>query len=86
MASLFIKDPVTAGRVERMAKRLGTTKTDAVRRAFDALEEQLEPQKGQIRSGSLLDHLNAWQEANPLPPPTGLKADKAFFDELWGEP
>ena len=86
MASLFIKDPITAGRVERMAKRLGTTKTDAVRRAFDALEEQLEPRKVPVRTGSLLDRLNAWQEANPLPPPTGLKADKGFFDALWGEP
>jgi antitoxin VapB len=34
----------------------------------------------------LQDSIQAWRDANPLPPPTGLKADEAFFDELSGEP
>lgn len=83
MASLYIKDATTAHRVDRLAKRLGTTKTDAVRQAVAALEEKLEPDaKG---GSSLVERIEAWRRENPLPPPTGLKADKAFFDELWGE-
>jgi len=82
MASLFIKDPDTAGRVAAMAQQLGATKTETVRRALDALEKELSPE---ARKSSLLAKLDAWREANPLPPPTGLKADKAFFDEMWGE-
>jgi len=34
----------------------------------------------------LQDSIRAWRDANPFPPPTGLKADEAFFDELSGEP
>ena len=82
MASLFIKDPITAERVERMARQLGTSKTETVRQAMDALEQQVGKA---VPENSLLERLDAWRAAHPLPPPTGLKADKAFFDELWGE-
>jgi len=34
----------------------------------------------------LQDSIQAWRDANPFPPPTELKADKVFFDELSGEP
>jgi antitoxin VapB len=33
----------------------------------------------------LVERLQAWRVANPLPPPTGQVADKAFFDWLSGE-
>ena len=33
-------------------------------------------------SGERLERF--WAET-PLPPATGLRADKAFFDQLWGE-
>jgi antitoxin VapB len=33
----------------------------------------------------LLAWLDDHRRRNPLPPPTGVKADKAFFDEMWGE-
>lgn len=82
MASLFIKDPTTAERVERIAKRLGTTKTEAVKQAIDALEQRLGPEQ---ESDDLVERLRAWRKANPLPAPTGLKADKAFYDWLSGE-
>ena len=82
MASLFIKDPATAERVERMALRLGASKTETVRQALDALEDKVGTRSS---ASSLLERLDAWRAAHPLPPPTGLKADKAFFDELWGE-
>ncbi|MDH7972006.1 type II toxin-antitoxin system VapB family antitoxin [Sphingomonas sp. AR_OL41] len=82
MASLFIKDSETAALATELAAKLGKTKTEVVR---DLLRERkaelakLEPQD------DIIAKLNAWRAANPLPPPTGLKADKAFFDELWGE-
>ena len=82
MASLYIKDPHTAERVAAIAQQLGTTKTEALRRALDALEKDLSPE---ARKRTLLGKMDAWREANPLTPPTGLKADKAFFDAMWGE-
>jgi antitoxin VapB len=82
MASLFIKDSETAALATELAAKLGKTKTEVVR---DLLRERkaeltkLEPQD------DIIAKLDAWRAANPLPPLTGLKADKAFFDELWGE-
>ena len=82
MASLYIKDPDTAERVAKIARQLGTTKTEALRRALSALEKELSPE---ARTSILLARLDAHRKAHPLPPPTGRKADKAFFDEMWGE-
>lgn len=81
MASLYIKDPETAEAVARVARRLGTSKTEAVRRSIEELEAKLGAESG-LR---LLGRLDAWRREHPLSPPTGLKADKAFFDALWGE-
>jgi antitoxin VapB len=33
----------------------------------------------------LRERLEAFWREHPLPPPTGEKADKAFFDELSGD-
>lgn len=82
MASLYIKDPNTAGRVTAMAARLGTTKTETLRRAMDALEKELPPAE---QTFAVLEKLKAYRAAHPLPAPTGRKSDKAFFDEMWGE-
>ncbi|MCW3838385.1 type II toxin-antitoxin system VapB family antitoxin [Sphingomonas canadensis] len=84
MASLYIKDRETAALAAELAAELGTTKTEAVR---DALRRRI-AEIAAPKSGSgqgLLERLDEWRKANPLPPPTGLKADKAFFDDLWGE-
>ena len=83
MASLYIKDEHTADRVRDMARRLGSTYTDAVRRGMDALERELPepPAERPDLLAWLIDH----RRKHPLPPPTGEKADKAFFDRLWGE-
>jgi hypothetical protein len=35
---------------------------------------------------TLRERIQAWREANPFPPRAGLKVDKAFFDDLSGEP
>jgi antitoxin VapB len=84
MASLFIKDSETAALATELAARLGKTKTEVVR---DLLRERkAELSAAQCEStADIIAKLDAWRAANPLPPPTGLKADKAFFDELWGE-
>lgn len=82
MASLFIKDSETAALATELAAKLGKTKTEVVRdllRERKAALAKLEPKD------DIIAKLDAWRAANPLPPPTGLKADKAFFDELWGE-
>jgi len=80
MASLFIKKPEVADLAEELAKLLGMTKTDAV---HDALVHRKRQLTGRTRVDELRANLDAWRAANPLPPPTGKVADKAFFDSLW---
>jgi antitoxin VapB len=77
MASLYIKDQVTASRVADLSRRLGTTKTETVRRALEALEHTLPPEE------DLHARIAAWRRAHPLGRPTGLEADKAFYDSLY---
>ncbi|MGH6956412.1 MAG: type II toxin-antitoxin system VapB family antitoxin [Caulobacteraceae bacterium] len=62
-----------------MARKRGCGLTEAVKRAVDA-ELKRETAKAPIRERikPLQDELAAW-------PRTGLKADKAFFDELSGD-
>ena len=81
MGSLYIKDAGVADRAARVARRLGTTKTDAVRRGLTALEEQLPPE--QSVADDFVERLRGWQRDYPLGPSTGLEADKAFYDSLY---
>lgn len=85
MASLYIKDDATTQKVRQLAQRLGTTQTEAVRRGIEALELQLATEEH-----SRVDQFIAWLDdhraRHPLPPETGRKADKAFFDRMWDEP
>ena len=82
MASLFIKDAETAALVARVAERSGVTKTALVRELASAREAELDRGDKRVSSRERLQKF--WRE-HPLPPPTGLKADKAFFDELSGD-
>jgi antitoxin VapB len=77
---LYIRDDATAALVAKLAKDRGITKQDAVRLAVTAELERARDAK------PLRERMRAWREANPFPPPTGLKADKTFFDDLSGEP
>ena len=79
MASLFIKDAETAELASEVARRTGKTKTAVVREALQAFRHKLpaEEPKRDILEWMLEYHLQ-----NPLGPPTGLKADKAFYDSL----
>ena len=76
---LYIKDDETAGLVAELATRLKTTKQNAVKEAVKAQLDRL------VEEPSFDEKLAAFYASHPLPEPTGLKADKAFFDELWGE-
>jgi antitoxin VapB len=82
MASLYIKDHATADLASRVARELGTTKTEAVRRALLKIEAELEASRPKQ---STVEWLREYRRKHPLPPSTGLKVDKAFFDWLSGE-
>jgi antitoxin VapB len=82
MAALYIKDPDTAAMVARVAERSGMTKTALVRELAAAREAELDRAAKPVSSRERLQKF--WDE-HPLPPPTGLLADKAFFDELSGD-
>jgi len=77
---LYIRDDATAELVAKLAKQRGLTKQDAVRLAVTAELDRAREAK------PLRERIAAWRAANPFPPPTGLKADKAFFDDLSGGP
>lgn len=82
MASLYIKDNETAALADRIARRLGKTKTDVVRTALQKIEAELGPERPVESTAAWL---REFRRAHPLPAPTGLKADKAFYDWLSGE-
>ncbi|MBC3942339.1 type II toxin-antitoxin system VapB family antitoxin [Sphingomonas albertensis] len=82
MASLYIKDSETAELATELAARLGVTKTEVVRDSLRKRKAELTPL---VSVPSMRERLDAWRRDHPLGEPTGLKADKAFFDELWGE-
>jgi antitoxin VapB len=63
----------------RLAKRLGTTKTEAVRRALEHELERAEPRQ------SLAERIRPIQERIASWPRSGLEADKAFYDSLYEE-
>ena len=77
--AFHIRDPETDRLVRRLAKQKGVGITEAVR---EATKNELERE----------DHkLSLWERTADVRariaayPDTGLKADKAFFDELWGQ-
>jgi antitoxin VapB len=82
MASLYIKDDETNAVVTRLAQRTGVSKTALVR----DLAIQREAEMNRVdRKVSVREELERYRRENPLPPKTGKVADKAFFDEMWGE-
>jgi antitoxin VapB len=77
---LYIKDDATADLVTQLAKQRGISKQAAVRLAVQA----------ELRRAAdavpLRERLAQLWAAHPMPPATGLPADKAFFDDLSGDP
>lgn len=82
MASLYIKDPDTTALAARVATRLGLSKTGAVKKALQAIEANMNRADRHPNAPEWLQQF--WRD-HPLPPPTGLLADKTFFDELSGD-
>jgi antitoxin VapB len=76
---LYIKDDQTAELVSELARRRGVSEQDAVKLAVKAELERT------TAKAPLEERFAALRAAHPLPPATGLKADKDFFDELSGE-
>jgi antitoxin VapB len=76
---LYIKDDATAELVAQLAKLRGISKQDAVKQA---VTEEL---KREAEAVPVQERLAQFWAQHPMPPPTGLKADKAFFDDLSGD-
>ena len=77
--TLHIQDPETDTLVREVARLRGEEVTEAIKSVFDA---ELQRQKAKIplyeRLRPLIDEIAAL-------PKSGLKADKAFFDDMWGQ-
>lgn len=80
MASLYIKDSETNSLAELLAQRRGITKTAAVKLA---LSHELANEAAQaVARPSVGETLRRFWRDHPLGEPTGLEADKAFYDSL----
>ena len=76
---LTIEDDATVALVAELAEASGTTASEAVRTAVRTELDRLKSRP------PLRERLAALRARRPLPEPTGLKADKAFFDDLSGD-
>ena len=76
---LYIKDDITAQLVDQLAKQLGLTKQAAVCLAVQAELDRL------AKVVPLRERFARLRAEDPLPPPTGLVADKEFFDDLYDD-
>ena len=79
--SIYIKDPETDKAVRQLAKLRGVSLTEAIRVATEkALAEERVQQ-----NEDFLAKMHELQKELASYPPSGNKADKAFFDWLSGE-
>jgi len=77
--SIYVRDKATNEAVRRLAQLKGKSLTDTIR---EAVEKEYERERERKPLSERLDEI-----ARKLAkyPDTGLKADKAFFDELSGD-
>ncbi len=75
--AFHIKDPATDAAVRKLAAERGISLTAAVR---EAVENELQRRRRPLIE--VIDEITAEYRSYPL---SGLKADKAFFDELSGD-
>ncbi|QJU59015.1 type II toxin-antitoxin system VapB family antitoxin [Sphingomonas sp. AP4-R1] len=85
MASLFIKSDEAAQLASEVARLRGVSKSAAVIDALRKERDALQP-PARRSADELIAWLDQYRDEHPLPPPTGLKADKAYFDALWDDP
>lgn len=76
---LYINDDATTELVAKLAKQRGVSEQDAVRLAVQAELRRI------AEAVPLRERIAAWRKDRKIPPRTGEKADKAFFDDLSGE-
>ncbi|HEY7576401.1 MAG TPA: type II toxin-antitoxin system VapB family antitoxin [Acetobacteraceae bacterium] len=76
---LNIRDEDANRLAEELANRMHTTKTAAVKHALRSEIERMD------RGVPLRQRVRALQERVLARPPTGLDADKAFYDALSGQ-
>lgn len=81
--AFHVRDPKTDALVRKLARSRGIGITEAIREAVEkTLAEDAAREGGQK---SLAESLKPLLDEMDRLPRTGLKADKKFFDELWGE-
>jgi antitoxin VapB len=77
--AFHVRDPETDALVRKLAKQKGVGLTEAIR---EAARNELEREEGKLslweRTADIRAEIASW-------PKTGLKADKAFFDDMWGQ-
>jgi antitoxin VapB len=76
--SIFVKDAATDRAIRKLAKLKGTTLTEAIRQAVEKELKAAQLKTRHERLDALLTRLDKL-------PRSGLKADKAFYDELSGD-
>ena len=74
-----IRDPETDALVRRLARETGLGLTEAVKLAVREALDRV------TRAIPLRERIAALRAEAPARSPTGLEADKAFFDDLSGE-
>ncbi len=77
--AIHVRDPETDALVRALAKKKGLGLTETIR---EAVRKQLDEEGERLslweRTADIRAEIASW-------PDTGLKADKAFFDDLWGQ-
>jgi antitoxin VapB len=74
-----VRDKATDAAVRELARLKGKGLTETIR---DAVEKEIERTRKEV---PLMERIEALQAEVAKYPKTGLKADKAFFDELSGD-
>jgi antitoxin VapB len=81
--AFHVRDPKTDALVRELARSRGIGITEAIREAVEKSLAEDAAQKG--GQPSLAESLKPLLDEMDRLPRTGLRADKKFFDELWGE-
>jgi antitoxin VapB len=81
--AFHVKDPKTDALVRELARSRGIGITEAIREAVEKTLADDLALKGERTS--LAESLKPLLDEMDRLPRTGLRADKKFFDEMWGE-
>jgi antitoxin VapB len=76
--AFHVRDPETDSLVRKLARQEGVGLTEAIKRAVRAKLEDKQALPLRDRLRKIADEIAKY-------PDTGLKADKAFFDDILGE-